>query len=91
MSQNEGNGMCAVCLSTINEKESYKLECGHVFHTNCIVQWFRNSNGNCPCCWDNKKKISAVICPFAQIEEYLKDGKRNVKEANNHNLFSSID
>ena len=58
MSQNEGNGMCAVCLSTINEKGSYKLECGHVFHTNCIVQWFRNSNGNCPCCWDNKKKIS---------------------------------
>ena len=58
MPQTEGNEMCAVCLSIINEKDSYKLECGHVFHTNCIVQWFRNSNGNCPCCWDNKNKIS---------------------------------
>ena len=58
MPQNEDNEMCAICLSTINGKESYKLECGHVFHTNCIVKWFRNSNGNCPCCWDNKKKVS---------------------------------
>jgi hypothetical protein len=56
MPQNEGNEMCAVCLSNINENESYKLECGHIFHTDCIVKWFRNSNGNCPCCWDNKKK-----------------------------------
>ena len=50
MPQNEGNQMCAVCLSNINENESYKLECGHIFHTGCIVKWFRNSNGNCPCC-----------------------------------------
>ena len=47
---NEGNEMCAVCLSNINENEGYKLECGHIFHTDCIVKWFRNSNGNCPCC-----------------------------------------
>lgn len=58
MPQNEGNEMCAVCLSNINENEGYKLECGHIFHTDCIVKWFRNSNGNCPCCWDNKKKHS---------------------------------
>ena len=58
MPQTEGNEMCAVCLSSINENTSYKLECGHIFHTDCIVKWFRNSNGNCPCCWDNKKKPS---------------------------------
>ncbi len=59
MPQNEGgNEICAICISTINEKDKYKLECGHSFHTHCIIQWFRNSNGNCPCCWDNKKKIS---------------------------------
>jgi hypothetical protein len=56
MPPNEGNQICAICLSTINEKDKYKLECNHVFHTDCIVQWFRGSNGNCPCCWDNKKK-----------------------------------
>ena len=51
MPQNEGNEICAVCLSSINEKDKYKLECGHIFHTDCIIKWFRNSNGNCPCCW----------------------------------------
>ena len=56
MPQNDGHEICAVCLSSINEKDNYKLECGHIFHTDCIVKWFRNSNGNCPCCWDNKKK-----------------------------------
>jgi len=80
MPQTEGNEMCAVCLSIINEKDSYKLECGHVFHTNCIVQWFRNSNGNCPCCWDNKNKISYygvwerpyIITRCKKLEKYSK-------------------
>ena len=53
MSQND---FCAICLSIINEKNKHKLDCNHVFHIDCIINWFRNSNGNCPCCWDNKKK-----------------------------------
>lgn len=58
MLENESSEMCAVCLSSINEKDKYKLECGHIFHTECIIKWFRNSSGHCPCCWDNKKKPS---------------------------------
>ena len=42
--------LCAICLSNINEKQNYKLECGHNFHTECILKWFRNSHNNCPCC-----------------------------------------
>ena len=29
--------MCR-CLLNINGKDKYKLECGHIFHTNCIIQ-----------------------------------------------------
>tara|TARA_B110000495_G_C22936744_1_gene547875 strand:+ start:53 stop:505 length:453 start_codon:yes stop_codon:yes gene_type:complete len=31
----------------------YKLDCNHNFHTDCIIEWFRKSKGNCPCCMDN--------------------------------------
>ena len=56
MAQNDSQEICAICLSDINGKDKYTLECNHTFHTDCIVKWFRSSNGNCPCCWDNTKK-----------------------------------
>lgn len=54
--QNDSQEICAICLSGIEDKKKYTLECNHSFHIDCIVKWFRTSNGNCPCCWDNKKK-----------------------------------
>lgn len=49
---NENN--CAICLSELNENDNiYDLNCNHKFHTNCIVDWFRSSSGNCPLCNDN--------------------------------------
>ena len=46
--------LCVICLSTLNEDDTYKLSCNHKFHTKCIIDWFRSesSNGNCPCCMD---------------------------------------
>ena len=44
-----------------NENNIYKLDCNHKFHTKCIMEWFRSSNGNCPLCNDN---------PFQQNNDY---------------------
>lgn len=50
---------CSVCLTNLNDNDEHQeimqLECGHKFHSNCIVNWFRSqsSNGNCPLCNDN--------------------------------------
>ena len=44
--------LCAICLSSINAGD-YTLECSHRFHTDCIVEWFRLSQGNCPLCNHN--------------------------------------
>lgn len=50
---------CSVCLANLNDNDEHpeimQLECGHKFHKNCIVNWFRSqtSNGNCPLCNDN--------------------------------------
>ena len=45
-------GVCGVCLSDITAKESHELECGHHFHTHCLIEWFRQerSHGRCPIC-----------------------------------------
>lgn len=38
---------CSICFSKINNE--HKLECGHVFHKQCIEKWI-NTNPSCPIC-----------------------------------------
>eukprot|EP00088_Acartia_fossae_P003212 TRINITY_DN1132_c0_g1_i5.p1 TRINITY_DN1132_c0_g1~~TRINITY_DN1132_c0_g1_i5.p1 ORF type:complete len:140 (+),score=46.57 TRINITY_DN1132_c0_g1_i5:145-564(+) len=41
---------CATCLEKIaGEDEVVSLPCGHLFHYECIDQWF-NKSKNCPTC-----------------------------------------
>ncbi len=51
----ENEALCGICLCGTNEVAAgacYELECGHAFHTRCIVNWFRrkSSRGACPVC-----------------------------------------
>lgn len=46
--------LCPICLSNMDDTNNiYRIECGHKFHTECIMKWFRSSKGQCPCCLDN--------------------------------------
>ena len=45
--------VCPICLGSLKEKETHTINCNHTFHTDCIMNWFRVSNGSCPCCKDN--------------------------------------
>jgi|TARA_Y100000389_G_C17285379_1_gene425158 hypothetical protein len=47
------DNVCPICLESLKVKDNYKISCGHEFHTECIMNWFRFSNGSCPCCKDN--------------------------------------
>jgi hypothetical protein len=44
--------MCSICLQDVQAGEqSYTLPaCGHAFHTECIVAWFRSHQTRCPLC-----------------------------------------
>ena len=69
----EENNICIICQEDLNTAQTYKLpECGHTYHTHCIVTWFRHSpacdgqgiykeglDGKCPLCGNqgiNNKK-----------------------------------
>jgi len=45
---------CCICLENISyeNNKSHTLDCNHIFHTECIIDWFRTqtSNGRCPLC-----------------------------------------
>lgn len=44
---------CAICYEELGDLQNYNLDdCGHTFHTSCIVKWFREGNSSCPICRD---------------------------------------
>ena len=46
----EKNASCSVCFEDFSEGEQARLlECGHCFHTGCIVPWLE-LHGTCPVC-----------------------------------------
>ena len=51
-SENEfKNELYIICLDKL-KNDNYKnavLECGHKFHSDCILKWIENKN-NCPIC-----------------------------------------
>ena len=40
---------CVICQET-QYVYTYKLQCGHSFHSSCIINWFRTKNTTCPIC-----------------------------------------
>jgi len=46
-----GEESCTVCQTDLHGREEvHTLACGHTFHTNCIMQWFRSLQTRCPLC-----------------------------------------
>ena len=43
---------CSICLKKIHKGEQKTLECGHMFHSSCILKWAlktANDTGLCEC------------------------------------------
>ncbi len=42
---------CAICLENIKQNKLYKkLKCSHMFHKECVDEWFLISSSSCPLC-----------------------------------------
>ena len=48
MSVSSMSDTCVICHENV-QKETKALECGHTFHSSCLVDWFRTSP-SCPLC-----------------------------------------
>ena len=45
------NEKCSICMMEMKKGEKYtKLPCNHGFHTDCVMQWFKEYNYKCPVC-----------------------------------------
>ena len=50
MSSNDLVDICAICHDELSGDMYTLPECSHVFHTNCIMTWFRMKKSSCPLC-----------------------------------------
>jgi hypothetical protein len=42
---------CMICREELECMPCYTLpECNHIYHTNCLISWFRNGDPRCPYC-----------------------------------------
>ena len=72
---------CAICQESCFEYgPTHKLECGHTFHTNCIVGWFRSGQKSCPICRDeidscvtNDMKYLKRLTKMRSCPAFIKD------------------
>lgn len=89
---------CGICGLGLSEKISYKLNCKHVFHYECLMKSFNNTSYNkkcsniCPYCRKNseylplinglKKIIPGVHCNISSYE--IDSLKTELKEKYSH-------
>ena len=84
MDQASEDNDCSLCKISLTDKPNYKLQCGHDFHTGCIIDWFRFQSYQCPCCYDdaqlyNNSNISnnqVVTNYLTYIDEQLAYAKK---------------
>lgn len=55
---------CSICIEPIKSNSSIvKLPCGHIFHPECIKQWFQGSK-RCPNCNDIGESNRIILPPI---------------------------
>ena len=81
----QNSDMCSICWCNLNDQQIHKLECGHKFHTECIIKWFRyGTNKDCPYCRDNPIRRERRRNVFENAAEWERDIRvRNYLDAEN--------
>ena len=54
---------CAICLDDLTKRQLTRLECGHDFHSKCVLEWLQRSD-RCPLC-KNSVNVDVVSDPLS--------------------------
>ena len=71
------DNLCSICYENL-DYNTHSLECNHKYHTNCIINWFRLGNNNCPLCNSDKLDINKMnyFTKISTIDEIIKFSKK---------------
>lgn len=72
---------CCICLENINMKPYTLLECGHIFHTDCIMKNCNVSSRTCPYC---RQEIQIKCNSKIDLGKYIK--KKIIKKVRRNSL-----
>ncbi|KAJ8320613.1 hypothetical protein KUTeg_002200 [Tegillarca granosa] len=67
---------CCICSDLFENDPTISisaLQCGHVFHENCINQWLKNSN-TCPSCRNNVSRTKIISKLYFDHVDEVDDG-----------------
>lgn len=90
---------CVICHENLIDNIYELPECGHKFHTNCIMHWFRTDHNTCPLCQNNginyqfafKEANSASYAEKRLFETYYKEAcKYAIKKNADKEIISRI-
>ena len=75
---------CCICLDDVSDDSGYKLEqCGHLFHTDCIVRNIQQGNIACPCC----RKLPLFVSDVTESYDLREDLIHEYNEEQKKKLF----
>jgi len=60
---------CPICFEVIGDKNCLVTDCGHSFHTSCLMQNVSVNGFGCPCCREVMKQKDAYIDEDKESEE----------------------
>ena len=98
---------CSICLQNVDEECCcyYPLDCGHCFHSDCLLEWYKKSSSNNPQfvipCTDLNLQFfpqdtNCMQCPMCRVEytmELVIDkfmGKVKQKDATMQRILGKI-
>ena len=59
---------CMICLESLTKEIHTLVDCGHEFHSNCIIQWFRSGKKTCPLCLNEGSNYINVLANYTDDE-----------------------
>ena len=79
---------CSICHEILSDQLSI-CYCGHIYHTNCIIQWLSH-NKLCPLCKQTAKPLIQLACtPQSYIQKYIESNQYRSKNENSNDKLST--